>query len=167
MQFNDGDVVCVVCAGNRGRSPMFAELLRRELAKSRIPLTVVSAGYHEIAATGATVHPKWSEVAGARDVDLSAHRTTAVQTIVEQPQISAFICIDRLVVDEVKKLSVPGAKLYLPLAPDGIPDPVHGGPDAWDSCYVAIQHGVRELMDEIGVRRFADTYGCLPIPPWM
>lgn len=133
----------VVCAGNRGRSPLMAALLIEAFAKAHVSIEVSQGGYLPIAATNAPIHPDIVLSAQASRYDFSGHRTLSVRSY-DLSSFDKIVCIDEAVAHEVQRIGARRERI-IQLA---IPDPVHG-PDkkkAWTDCGNAIEEAVGELI---------------------
>lgn len=146
----------VVCAANRGRSVYAAAVLRYWFKRFGFPVIVESAGYHEVAAKGVSVHPDVAKIPGAARFDFSKHVTTAVQAL-DLTKYKKILCIDAKVVEEVRKLGATEGQIILLGAPEGISDPVdeekHGQLDAWPRCGRAIEVAVEKIARDISIVR--------------
>ncbi len=67
--------ILVLCYGNICRSPFAAELLRRQLLRSRVDLQIRSAGF---LTSGRGSPPEAQEAAGYWTIDLASHRSRHV-----------------------------------------------------------------------------------------
>ncbi len=136
-------ILCV-CKGNTCRSPMLAEVLKREFQTYTKDFEVESAGILKEAA-GQSAASEWLKLQSETSIDLSNHYSRWIGEIGALDSFHRFVCAEPAVVEEIKKLGVPEEKIILANAPEGIPNPWKQGLEAYRACYSVICQAVYNL----------------------
>jgi len=141
-----------VCFGNIMRSPMAAEMLKRELAKAGIKNgTVCSAGLH--ACEGRAAHPWALEASRELGAPLDEHRAHALKPRMVE-EADAILAMDYENLAELltqypqakDKIFMLSAYAEGPLRCREIPDPYFGDVAETRRCYAVLQTCVRNLV---------------------
>src|ERR1700720_3677415 len=106
------NVLCV-CAGNTCRSPMFAEVLKQELAKLGRHISVESAGYLPRAGDGLPAANEWAVGSGETGIDLSSHRSRRIDGIGDLNRFDLVICLNQAAVKAINELGVKPERVVL------------------------------------------------------
>jgi protein-tyrosine phosphatase len=144
----------VVCHGNICRSPYAAALLGQELTRSaQGAIQVESAGF---VGWGRPCPPIAVEVAAARGLDLSGHRSKVIAplgvsaadliVVMDKPQAWA---LRELFGRDVRDVLVLGDLDPEPIETRQIQDPVEQPKEVFERCYSRINRCVRQLVQAV------------------
>lgn len=149
--------IIVLCRGNICRSPLAAELLRRELSAARPALIVVSAG--TLPREGALSPQAAVLVARRLGVDLSRHRSRYVSDDVAE-KATLIVAFDRRNIEDLRarnpallaKTVMLGSFLDGPSRSE-IRDPDGADIATFERTYATIEAGIRRLATVINASR--------------
>lgn len=145
--------ILFVCSGNTCRSPL-AEGIARKIFKERLksPVTVFSAG--SSAVDGMPASAEAVRVASRHGIDISDHQSRLLD--------SADVRNADLIVTMGEKhrstvgVIDPGALSYTVVLTDfceaggGVPDPIGGGAEAYESAFELIEECVNNMAGQLG-----------------
>ncbi|MGH7071949.1 MAG: ATP-grasp domain-containing protein [Acetobacteraceae bacterium] len=151
-------IVIMLCRGNICRSPVAAELLRRDLSTSRPDLIVVSAGM--LPREGAQSPPAAVLAARRFGVDLTMHRSNYLADEAAE-KATLVVAFDRRNIDDLRgrnpallaKTVMLGSFLRGLHRQREIRDPDGADIATFERAYATIEAGVRGLADAIGASR--------------
>ena len=149
--------VVFVCYGNIMRSPMAAEMMRREISTRNLTpaIQVHSAGLH--AKPGNPAHP-WAIAASHEiGIPLTEHRATEL-TAELAVQVGAIFAMDfQNAAELLARFPQARDRIYLlgqwnreVGAPIEIADPYFTGAEGTKQCYRILQRCISNLVDELG-----------------
>ena len=141
--------ILVLCHGNVCRSPFAAELLQRQLLRSRVEVGIRSAGF---LASGRASPPEAQQAAGSWNIDLTPHRSREVsaELLREADLIVVMEPAQRWVVAArfsrpMRDVLVLGDLDLRPTASRAIPDPWGQAAAAYECSYARIARCVAVL----------------------
>ena len=141
--------ILFLCHGNICRSPFAAELLQRQLLRSRVEVQVRSAGF---LASGRASPPEAQEAASYWNIDLTSHRSRQVSAellrgadlIVVMEPVQRWVVAARFS-RPMRDVLVLGDLDLRPAASRAIPDPWGRSPAVYEGSYARIARCVAVL----------------------
>jgi len=148
--------VVFVCYGNIMRSPMAAEMMKREISARNLPplLQVHSAGLH--AKPGNSAHPL--AVAAGREIGipLAGHRAELLTDHLVEQAGALFAMDFQNAAELLARFPQARDRIYMlgqfrheSGSPIEIPDPFFTGAEGTRQCYQVLQRCVHNLVDEL------------------
>lgn len=141
--------ILILCHGNICRSPFAAELLQRQLLRSRVEVRIRSAGF---LASGRPAPPEALEAASNWNIDLTSHRSARVSAellrgadlIVVMEPVQRWVVAARFS-RPMRDVLVLGDLDLQPAASRAIPDPWGRARAAYEGSYARIARCVAVL----------------------